>query len=230
MTSLPRWIAIGLAAAAPALAGATVLKFQETFGAGGLAAYGDRVAAADQGGTAYGDALGWTPNVTLDFVTYRHGPPSLYGTGYGGRNSLPWALGHENHDVPLEIVFTPDPGYEVRLWNWVAATWGSGQYDSDFRLWDERGSFDHPNLYLRTQTLFPNTSILFVDLSYVGGRTYGAVHFYLSNLGSVGLDDMLIEQRAVVPEPQAWALLALGLAAVAGRGLGRGRPAAAGDA
>lgn len=63
-------LVLGLAAATP-LTHATVLTFDSTFGTGGIDAYGDRVNATSQGGASYGALHGWTPHVTLNFITPR---------------------------------------------------------------------------------------------------------------------------------------------------------------
>lgn len=207
-------LALGLAAATP-LTHATVLTFTSTFGTGGIAAYGDRVDAATQGGATYGAAGGWTPNVTLDFITPQgNSAPSLWASGYGGSFSLDWALGHVAFNVPFELVLTPDAGFEVRLDSFALATWSNGTYQTAIRIWDDLGSFDVPNLFVTNGSLSPNQIYLVSNLSAFS--TQGAVHLYLSNLGSVGIDNLVFSQSAgTVPEPHSLALPALGLVGLA---------------
>jgi len=207
-------LALALAAATP-FTHATVLTFESTFGTGGIAAYGDRVSATSQGGASYGAASGWTPNVTLDFITAQgYGPPSLWASGYGGNSSLSWALGHGSYDVPFELVLTPDAGYEVRLETFHYATWSSGTYQNEFRVWDDLGSFDAPNLFFMSALLPPHQS--FGSPSLAGWATQGAVHFYVSKLGSIGIDNLVFSQSGgTVPEPHTLALAALGLVGLA---------------
>ncbi len=208
-------LALALAAATP-LTHATVLTFDSTFGTGGIAAYGDRVSAASQGGATYGATSGWTPDVTLDFITGPgFAPPSLWAAGYGGNSSLNWALGHAAYNVPFELVLTPDAGHEVRLESFSYATWSSGTYQTAIRVWDDLGTFDAPNLLFMNLLLPPHQS--FGSPSLAGKATQGAVHFHLSNLGSVGIDNLVFSQAGrTVPEPHALALAALGLVGLAG--------------
>lgn len=217
-------LALCLAAASP-ITHATVLTFDSTFGTGGIAAYGDRVSATSQGGATYGAASGWTPNVTLDFNTPQgYSPPSLWVSGYGGNSSLNWALGHVAFNVPFELVLTPDAGYEVRLESFNYATWSSGTYQTAIRVWDDLGTFDAPNLLFMNLQLPPHQS--FGSPSLAGKATQGAVHFYLSNLGSVGIDNLVFSQTSgTVPEPHALALAALGLVGLAGSSQRRRRAA-----
>ncbi len=210
MSITTRLIACALAGTA-AGAQATVLTF-ETFGSGGIASYGDRVAGSPQGGSTYGAAGGWTPNVTLDFAAASASPPTLWSSGYGGSASFAWALGHGAFNVPFTLTLTPDAGFGVRLDSLQLATWSSGTYLTEIRIWDAGGSFAAPNLFPQVLTLLPNQRYDY-DFGTLAA-TQGPVAFWLSNLGSVGIDNLQFSQAAVVPEPGAWALMAAGLAAV----------------
>lgn len=151
----------------------------------------------------YGDRAVNTPNVTLDFVTLRSGPPSLW---FGGYADLSNALGHGAYDVPFRLDFTPDPGYLVTLNGFNIATWSAGSYDTDIRVWDENGSFDAPNLYSASTLLLPRISYA-IGLNRTGS---GVLSLYVSNLGSTGLDNLTFSQ-SLVPEPGSLALMGLGV-------------------
>jgi hypothetical protein len=206
MTVSRNLVALGLALAAPLAAQATVLTFTETtFGLGGIATYGDRVAGSPQAGAAYGEGLGWTPGVVLNFDTLGKGPVSQWSSGYA---SLAGALGHGNFDVPFDLQFTPDAGLQVTLQGFDIATWLGASYQTRIRIWDDAGSLDAPNLLNFNALLAPGT----VYRPLAGPVTAtGTLHLSLSNLGSTGLDNIHFTQ-APVPEPQSWLLMGLGLA------------------
>jgi hypothetical protein len=197
---------LALALAAPLAAQATVLQFTSTFGTGGIGAYGDRVAAASQDSASYLEGDGWTPNVTLDFVTPGgFGAASLWPTGYA---SLSWALGHGAFNVPFRIDYTPDATHRVSLKGFDIATWSNSPYVTNIRLWDDAGSFEAPNLWSYNATLSPN--IVYKPLPSTVTAN-GTLHMYLNNLGSTGLDNIHFIQSPV-PEPQSLVLMGLGLA------------------
>lgn len=196
---------VGLSMLAPLAAQATVLTFTSTFGTGGLGAYGDRVSTSPQGGTTYGEGDGWTPNVVLDFVTLSNaGPATLWNSGYA---SLSGALGHGSFNVPSRIDFKPDAGYVVTLRGFDIATWSSGSYQTNIRIWDDSTSFDSP-LFSFNQSLSPN--IVYRPLATPIAGT-GTLRLYVSNLGSTGLDNVHFIQSAV-PEPASLAMMSLGVA------------------
>ncbi|MGN6827417.1 PEP-CTERM sorting domain-containing protein [Paucibacter sp. M5-1] len=195
----------------PLLAQATVLPFTSTFGSGGLASYGDRITGSSQDGASYSEGAGWTPDVELVFATLGGGgPATLWSSGYA---SLTWALGHGSFDVPYQIDFVPDAGVAVTLRGFDIATWSSGSYATDIRVWDDNGSFAQPNLLSFAGTLSPQT--LYQPLSAPVTGT-GTVRLYLSNLGSTGLDNVSFTQSPV-PEPGTLLLMGAGLAALAAR-------------
>ncbi len=93
----------------------TVLMFQPATGvfAPGSAlpqAYGDRVAAAVQGGYKYGTTGGYTPNVVADYGTNGNAV-ICEGAGYG---TLQDVITTANR-VPFQMALTADPGYQVSL-------------------------------------------------------------------------------------------------------------------
>ncbi|MCV2354624.1 PEP-CTERM sorting domain-containing protein [Paucibacter sp. B2R-40] len=191
----------------PLSAQATVLPFTSTFGAGGLATYGDRIVGSPQDGASYFEGAGWTPNVELVFTTLNaSGLASLWSSGYA---SLLGALGHGAFNVPYQIDFVPDAGWNITLQGFDIATWSSGTYPTDIRIWDDKGSFAQPNLLSFASALNPQT--VYQPLSAPVAGT-GTVHLYLNNLGSTGLDNIAFTQSPV-PEPAALLLISAGLAA-----------------
>lgn len=208
MSYAHKLLAVAAVAACPLAAQATVLPFTSTFGDGGLAAYGDRVTGSPQGGTEYFEGAGWTPNVELGFTSLSTGiPASLWSSGYA---SLVWALGHQSFNVVHQIDFVPDAGWNVTLRGFDIATWSSGGYNTNIRIWDDSGSFASPNLLSFQGVLEPATVYRPLTTALTGT---GTVHLYLNNLGSTGLDNIHFTQQAtVVPEPGAWLLMSLGLA------------------
>ncbi len=210
MTVSRNLVALGLALAAPLAAQATVLTFAETFfGTGGVGAYGDRVAGSPQAGATYGEGLGWTPGVVLDFDTLGKGQVSQWSSGYA---TLAGALGHGSFDVPFELRFTPDAGLQVTLQGFDIATWSSAGYLTRIRIWDDAGSFDAPNL-LNFNAMLAHSTVYQPLTSPVTAS--GTLHLSISNLGSTGLDNIHFTQ-APVPEPQTWLLMGLGLAGLLG--------------
>lgn len=192
--------AVALSVASPAFA--TVLPFNESgFGSGGLAVYGDRVTAPTQSGATYLVGQGWTPNIELNFVSLGgFGPVSVWSFGYA---SLQNALGHGNFNVPFRLEFVADPGWLVTLHGFDLATWSNTGYQTDIRIWDDNGSFTAPNLF-SLNTFFAHSTVYQPLPAPVTG--VGTLNFYISNIGSTGLDNISFSQ-SVIPEPAAASLL-----------------------
>jgi hypothetical protein len=174
-------------------ANATILTF-ESIGPGGLNTYGDNISGP---GTGYSEGLGYTPDITLTFKPDpQWGQYSVYTSGYATLSS---ALGHGNYNVPGEIVFTPSNGVSVLLHGFDLATWLGVTYRTDIRVWDDNGSRDAPNLFSFDQSLLGNTVYKPLGQTLLAD---GALHLYISNLGSTGIDNISFGQ-AVVPVPAA---------------------------
>ncbi len=171
--------------------------------------YGDNVNQAVVGGITYLEGNGFTPNVALTFAPDTpFGQYSLWSTGYAG---LLNALGHGSFNVPGEIIFTPGNGFQVTLRGFDIATWSSGSYQTNIRIWDDNGSRANPNLFTFNQLLSPQT--VYQPLS-APVTAVGALHLYINNLGSTGIDNVNFTQAAVVPEPETTAMLLAGLGIV----------------
>jgi hypothetical protein len=197
---------LGLLATAASSANATILTF-DIGGAFLPAGYGDNVSQASSGGLTYLEGAGFTPSVTIAFLPDApFGEYTVYGTGYAG-TLLPNALGHGSFNVPGEIVLTPSGGAQVLLHGFDLGTWGGAAFATEIRIWDDNGTRASPNLFTYSATLDGNT--VYSPLSGVITAT-GALHIFISNLGSTGLDNLHFSQ---VPEPGASALLAFGFAA-----------------
>lgn len=109
---------------------ATVLTFNPTLtGAAANQAYGDRVTGPGEmtaDGPRYGDAFGWTPNVTVFYE------PNLrqWDTGYGDLvNVLYEESAHGNWD--LRIILYADPGYLVSLHQFDLGVLAGPSYSPD---------------------------------------------------------------------------------------------------
>lgn len=114
-------------------ASATVMIFENTAG-GPLSSldfdgqgtnYGDRVTGTTQDGFRYGDAFGWTPNVTATYSTTGVGVAGGWATGFGSLVNVIWSAGSEwwSNTETYTITLTADPGFYVALHGFKGATW-----------------------------------------------------------------------------------------------------------
>jgi hypothetical protein len=100
---------------------ATVLTFEGLFGAIDQS-YGDRVAGNMAGGYTFSQmGEGFTPNVVVDYDP-SGGAPRTWPSGYG---DLTRVLYESDRTAKLQVKFTADPGFRVRLERWEMATWSS---------------------------------------------------------------------------------------------------------
>jgi hypothetical protein len=181
-------------------ANATILTFD---GIVDLNSYGDNVTGP--GANTYQEGQGYTPNISLDFSpVIGWGPYTIWSSGYA---SLINALGHGSFNVPGEIMFTPSNGASVLFHGFDIATWSSGSYQTDIRIWDDNGSLIAPNLFSFNQMLQPQT--VYQPLGQTLQAT-GVLHLYINNIGSTGIDNVSFSQT-VVPVPAAFWLFGSGL-------------------
>lgn len=204
-------IAFAVLVASGLEAHATILTFDFTSGLV-PAGYGDNVGNPSAGGFTYLEGVGFTPSVTVAFVPDApYGAHSVYQSGYASDPTLgtllPFALGHGSFDVPSEIILTPASGVQVVLHGFDLGTWFSGSYATEVRIWDDNGSRASPNLFSYSEILGPG--VVYSPLTGAITAT-GALHIFISNLGSTGLDNLHFSQ---VPEANAMVLLLVGAGA-----------------
>lgn len=100
--------------------------------------------------------------------------------------------------MPFELVFTADPGYQVTLNSFDIAGWDGGDYQTQFAIFDDNGSLASPNLFSAdllvpgANTISPLTSPLMAS---------GALHLYISNIGSTGIDNINFDQTPAASPP-----------------------------
>ncbi len=104
--------------AAPA-AEATVLTFDTANGFG--PDYGDRVSDYTEGDYNYDDYVGWTPNVTIEYVTDANSSLSIEG-GYGNLDNALRMTSTDTNTEGYQIILRADPGYYVAFYGLNAVT------------------------------------------------------------------------------------------------------------
>lgn len=190
----------GLATAAAVQA--TRLNFDTYNGA----TYGDRVAAF---GLGYGSEGGATPNITLDFLPEGGRAFSVYSGGYA---TLQNALGHTSYNVPGQVRFTPDAGWDVVLQGFDIAAWSQASYaDSRIRIVDGGGTTRYDSGLF---TFGPNTVLHLAPASI---RSSGPLTVFVNDFGDLGIDNVVFSQVSSVPELPSLALLLAGLGLVGAR-------------
>lgn len=172
--------------------------------------YGDRVTATtDINGYQYVvDADDFTPNIQVDYVGSAANPTFELWNGYG---DLVSAMGDNDFGVPGEVVFTPDPGFAVRLNSFDIAGFGD-----NFPVLIQVLNGADEVLYSNSTTA-PGVGHLSPLPSPITGATGDVLRLRIEDLGDTALDNINFSQ---VPEPAGASLLVL---AAVGFGLRRKR-------
>lgn len=180
--------------------GAAVQATQLNFDTYNGATYGDRVSVF---GLGYGSEGGATPNITLDFVPEGSQPFSVYNSGYA---TLQYALGHSSFNVPGQVRFTPDAGWDVVLQGFDIAAWSQASYaNSRIRIVDGSGTTRYDSGLF---TFGPNTVL---HLAPAPIRSSGPLTVFVNDFGDLGIDNVVFSQVSSVPELPPLALLLAGL-------------------
>lgn len=89
--------------------------------------YGDRVTSATQDGFSYGDAFGWTPNVTAHYSTNGNHVVGGWSTGYGSLVNVIWGSGSSSTDQSTYTIrLVADADWFVTFHGFKGGTWSSG--------------------------------------------------------------------------------------------------------
>lgn len=189
---------------------ASVLLFEGTFINIASSDYGDRVTATTMtSGTEvynYGSLHGFTPNVTLDIGNN----PALWGNSFGDLTGVVYPA-YTTSPSLLTLVFTADPGYNVRLHGFDLGGWPTTDYTiNSVEIQDGVGNpiFEQTNATIAgtgpSHTSFDFATPLEDDLLVLTIDS--------SNLGidsdNIGLDNVAFSQ-VVIPEPAAAPLTGL---------------------
>jgi hypothetical protein len=188
---------------------ATVLTFEGS-AFGGVTQipdeYGDRVTNFGGAGDSliYGAAGGQTPNVVIDYLPAAgFNRFTNWPNGYGDLGN---ALGHQNFNVPGEVVLAPDAGFMITLHSFDIGAFSGNYPDSRVRVLDSAGTvrFDsgvftalyRPNGVDVGHYAFPLTPI----------TSALALRIEVTEYGDLGLDNVHFSQSAVPLPAAVWLL------------------------
>ncbi len=192
-----------------------VLTFDQNGFANGVSVdqtYGDRVSGSpDSNGHAYsiipGAGLGLTPNVAVEFVTGGDNL-NLWSGGYGDLSTVLYKASSTNSDH-LEITFTADPGFEVGLFGFDLAAFGSNLPVDGMEIRDGFGNV----LWSQGSTLIPGAAA-HASFDFASGLFAPQLTLdldYATAASLMGIDNIHFAQRAgaQVPEPASACLVAM---------------------
>ncbi len=173
---------------------------------------GDRITATTDSVCSYGiGAEGATPNVTVTYFWQRS--PFLAGT------LLAWAANYGSlldvayYSTGSGILFEADPGYTVTLRSLELAGWPNASRRMSVTVF---GPDSTTELFASGPVFAPGVGSLLVT----PGVTATALYLEIGgDFFNGGIDNVTFSQNAInpIPEPSTWAMLAGGLAIVAGR-------------
>ena len=205
-----------------------VLTFDQSGAVDGSAfdlAYGDRVVASpDSNGHSYdiivGNGLGLTPNVEVNYVG--SGEPRIWTAGYG---DLPFVLFDDlDFESGFGVELVADPGFEVGIFGFDLAAFGSDQVIPGVQVVDESGASlwsaggaqtisGSSRSSFSTGGLFASSLTIDIDLTGLGGGS-----------DNIGIANIHFGQRAI-PEPGGAGMLLFGVFGLLARRKRIGTPA-----
>ena len=163
--------------------------------------YGDRVIATSDAVGSYLEGNGFTPNITIDYLTVSFNPGmDAWESGFGDLTNVANSS-HQSNGV--EIKFTADAGYEVTINSFDLAKYHSYTTINTIEILDEN------------RELVWSADSLAVDsvthTSYMPDITGSELTICFGDGWNIGIDNINFDQSSVVPIPGAIWLLGSGL-------------------
>ena len=163
--------------------------------------YGDRIIATSDDIGSYLEGNGFTPNVTVDYLTVNSNPGmDAWGSGFGDLTNVANSS-HQTHGA--EIKFTADVGYEVTINSFDLSKYYDDTEITTIKILDEN------------RELVWSADSLFVDsvnhTSFIPDITGTELTICFGDGWNIGIDNINFDQSAAVPIPGAVWLLGSGL-------------------
>ena len=162
--------------------------------------YGSNISVATG---SFLEGNGFTPNVAVSYL--RDSTVQNFSV-WDGYSTLDNALGHNDYNVPGEMILTPDAGFVVLLNGFDYAAW-AGEYDARITI------FSGP-----TDILFDSGDFTLNENQGIQNYTFStplastnSIRIRFENFGDLAIDNINFDQRRVsVPEPSSIAFIAIG--------------------